>query len=67
LAAPRERHPVGSESRRVVDHDGRRVEAFGGVKGGIDILREDARLESDRQRIGDREGLVQVAVRIAVR
>ena len=64
LAAPRERHPVGSESRCVIDHDGRRVEALRGVEGDADVLREDARLERDRQGVGDRDGLVQIAVRV---
>src|SRR5690242_14434177 len=64
LPASRERHPVGAEGRRVVDHDGRGVEAFGGVEGRADVLREDARLEGDGQGIGNGDGLVQITVRV---
>jgi hypothetical protein len=58
LAPTREWHPVGSKCRQVVRHDSRGIQALGGVQRDVDVLREDAGLERDRQRIGGGNRLI---------
>src|SRR5882724_1410223 len=59
LPVASERHPVHPECRMVVDHDRRSCKPLGRAKRLIDVLREDAGLECDRQAVGNLDGLIQ--------
>ena len=48
----------------VVHHHGGGVEALGRLERDVEVLREDAGLERDRQRVRGRDGLVQVRVAV---